>query len=305
MREGMISLIVPCHNSGKQALRAVQAIGELDRPRDCELEAIVVDDASSDDSATLLRTDLPAWARVVHTPDNLGRGAAINLGVAAAHGDRLLFLDCDCLPSTPNFLFSHWKMLDTPADVSIGDIHGVDTGFWGRYQSAAALRRVRIGETVEAFTTANIMMRLAAFNDIGGFDTRYRRYGFEDRDLLLRLRDKGSRLYHNPDAPVVHAAHLDLSTICHKMRECGACTAPLFRAKHPDAYSKLGYAAADAQLHPWLHVIGRILGPLVFTSTNKIERWLQQEFWPYPLRAAVARSAIAIAYLDGTRTVAD
>lgn len=301
----MISLIIPCHNGGEQALRAVEAIGEAERPADCTLEAIVVDDASTDGSAELLRAALPPWAQVAETPNNVGRGAAINLGATIARGDQLLLLDCDCLPEASNFLIKHLEVLSALADASIGDVHGVTSGFWGRYQSAAAMRRARSGRygdlPVETLTTANIMLHATVFNAVGGFDTAYRQYGFEDRDLLLRLRKNGAQLRHNSSAAVVHAASMDLPTICRKMLECGSYTAPLFRTKHPAAYRKLGYAAIDAQLHPILRIIGHILGSPVIALADKIDRHLQSAFWPYRLRAAVARAVTAIAYLEGTR----
>jgi GT2 family glycosyltransferase len=247
---------------------------------------------------------LPHWARLLRAPANLGRGGAINLGAAEARGEMLLLLDCDCLPARPDFLVAHHAALLAGADASIGDIAGDAEGFWGRYQSIAAARRAeaaRTGGVIHAMTTANIMLRAEVFRAVGGFDTRYRHYGFEDRDLLLRLQRAGSRLAHNPGAAVDHAANLDLPGISRKMQACGRHSAPLFRADHSDAYRSLGYAAIDANLHP---IRGALLAPfarLLLMRIDAIEALLRRDGLPFGMRSALARMATALAYLEGTR----
>jgi GT2 family glycosyltransferase len=267
------------------------------------LEAIVVDDASSDGSADLLEAHLPDWARVVRARHNLGRAGARNLGVANARGGLLLLLDCDCLPAHPDFLLQHHRALSAGADASVGDIAGDTRGFWGRYQSSAAKRRASDG--AHAMTTANIMLGTDLFRAAGGFDSRYRHYGFEDRDLLLRLQHSGARLQHNPYAVASHAANLDLSNLARKMQACGRYSAPLFRADHPRAYRSLGYAAVDANLHPLRGALLAPLARLLLSRTSNIEALLQRDGLPFGMRSALARLATALAYLDGTRHMPD
>jgi GT2 family glycosyltransferase len=300
----LISLVIPCFNGGAEALAAVSAVGRLPLPDGHALEAIVVDDASTDDSAALLARQLPDWARLVRAPTNLGRGGAINLGVASAGGDLLLLLDCDCTPARPDYLLAHIELLARGADASIGDIVGHAGGFWGRYQSAAGKRRAaaaRDGGMLHSMTTANILLRMPAFRAVGGFDARYRHYGFEDRDLLLRLQQAGARLAHNANAAVDHAANLDFPGISRKMQACGRHSAPLFRGDHPEAYRALGYAAIDAALHPWR---GALLGPLARYAVGRadsVEGLLRRAWLPFPVRSRLARAATALAYLQGTR----
>jgi GT2 family glycosyltransferase len=308
MTAPLISLVVPCHNDGEGAQSVVAAIGRLDRPPAHALEAIVVDDASSDGSADLLEAHLPDWARLVRAHHNLGRASARNLGVANARGELLLLLDCDCLPARPDFLLQHHRALSAGADASVGDIAGDTRGFWGRYQSSAAKRRAdsaHSGDSAHAMTTANMMLRTAVFRAVGGFDSRYRHYGFEDRDLLLRLQRSGMRLQHNPHAMASHAANLDLAGIAGKMQACGRFSAPLFRADHPQAYRSLGYAAVDASLHPLRGALLAPLARLVLSRTSSIESLLQRDGLPFGMRSALARLTTALAYLDGTRHLPD
>jgi GT2 family glycosyltransferase len=300
----LISLVIPCFNGGAEALAAVSAVGRLPLPDGHGLEAIVVDDASTDDSAALLARQLPGWARLVRAPTNLGRGGAINLGAASATGGLLLVLDCDCMPARSDFLLAHVELLAGGVDASIGDIVGHADGFWGRYQSAAGKRRAaaaRDGAMLHSMTTANILLRMPAFRAVGGFDARYRHYGFEDRDLLLRLQQGGVRLAHNANAPVDHAANLDFPGISRKMQACGRHSAPLCRGDHPEAYRALGYAAIDATLHPWRAALLAPLARLVVARAHDIETMLQQAWLPFPVRSGLARAATALAYLQGSR----
>jgi GT2 family glycosyltransferase len=304
---GVISAVLPCFNVGDHALAAATALAALPRPAGSALEIIVVDDASTDDSAARLDGALAAPARLLRAPRNLGRGGAINLGAAAARGEALLILDADCLPASDALLLAHAAALEQGADASVGGIDNDAPGFWGRYQAQAAARRAREAARsgdATGMTTANTMVRMDAFRGAGGFDPRYRHYGFEDRDLLLRLRRAGARLRFNEAARVRHEGALELPGIARKLRACGRHSAPLFRAQHPDAYRRLGYAAVDALLHP---VRGALLAPLaalLLPRVEAVERLLQREALPFALRAGLARLVTALAYGAGTREAA-
>lgn len=57
-----------------------------------DLEILVVDDGSTDDTAARSRT---AEATVVEQPRNMGKGAAVRAGVLAAEGRSIIFTDAD------------------------------------------------------------------------------------------------------------------------------------------------------------------------------------------------------------------
>lgn len=88
-----ISLIVPCYN---HAVTLVRAVASGLRQSFLQ-EIVVVDDGSTDDSAAVAR-ELGCGdprIRLIATPHNLGPGSARNVGVAAARGDYICFLDAD------------------------------------------------------------------------------------------------------------------------------------------------------------------------------------------------------------------
>jgi len=84
----MISVIIPAKNESSTISGIVQGVFELE----LNLEVIVVDDGSTDETAQLA-TD--KGARVVTNIYSKGNGAAIKAGVRAAKGDLFVFMDAD------------------------------------------------------------------------------------------------------------------------------------------------------------------------------------------------------------------
>lgn len=94
-RPPKVSVVIPAYNAG--ALLDV-AIGSVARQTLRDLEVIVVDDASNDDTADRARALLEQHGlrhTVVRQEVNAGPSAARNRGVALASGEYVAFLDAD------------------------------------------------------------------------------------------------------------------------------------------------------------------------------------------------------------------
>lgn len=93
-----ISIIIPAHNEGGRLPSTLRELFEyLDR---CEAaaEVVVVDDASSDATGSLVRAAIltEPRLRLVENPAPHGKGAAVRAGLLAARGSRMhLFMDAD------------------------------------------------------------------------------------------------------------------------------------------------------------------------------------------------------------------
>ena len=92
-----LSVIIPCFNERGRlptTLSATVAYLEREHPR---FEIIVVDDGSSDGTATWAGEQANADGRIrtVSYPDNRGKGYAVKAGMDAARGDYVLFMDAD------------------------------------------------------------------------------------------------------------------------------------------------------------------------------------------------------------------
>jgi len=90
----LVSVIIPAHNGGRTLRRAIEsALHQTVQ----DIEVIVVDDASTDNTVNvaqeLIRSD--ARVRLIQNTNNRGAQTARNIGARAANGDWLTFFDSD------------------------------------------------------------------------------------------------------------------------------------------------------------------------------------------------------------------
>ena len=115
-----VSIVVPAHNEGPVIEAALESIMRLDYE---EFEAIVVDDGSTDDTyrvaERIARTYGPERVSVIRQA-NAGKAAALNRGIAAAHGELVLCMDADSRlePQTVRQMVRHF------ADWRVGAVAG-------------------------------------------------------------------------------------------------------------------------------------------------------------------------------------
>lgn len=196
------TVIIPAFNSAATLARAIDSVlaqaGEAP-------EIVVVDDASTDDTAAVLAA-YAARIRVVRQPTNQGVAAARNLGASVARGRWLAFLDADDV-FYPHRLASHtvWLQDDPGLDFLTGDYHYTDEALQitGTSMAASAVGRAVMaradaqGRAVleapdfEAFVarhfgdTHTLSVPRETFLALGGYPRGFR--VCEDVHLLTRL----------------------------------------------------------------------------------------------------------------------
>ena len=194
-------------------------------------EVVVVDNASRDGSAELVRRDWPA-ARLLVNPENRGFARAVNQGAAGAAGRHLLLLNPDAeigaeaLDRCVAFLDAHpdvgvvgarvenpdgtlqracRRSVPTPL-VSLFRLGGLRRLF-PRHPAARAynLDDADPARTldVDAVSGSFLMARREAWERAGGLDERYFLYA-EDIDFCLAVKAAGYRVVYYPEAVVVH-----------------------------------------------------------------------------------------------------
>ena len=92
-----VSVIVPVYNARDYIIPCVESL--VNQTLD-DIELIFVDDHGTDDSIAAVRQFLEGYGgrkqvRFVETPVNSGPGVARNVGIEAATGEYLAFVDCD------------------------------------------------------------------------------------------------------------------------------------------------------------------------------------------------------------------
>jgi glycosyltransferase involved in cell wall biosynthesis len=241
-----------------------------------EIEAIVVDNGSSDDTGAVAARH-GATVLFVAQPN---RALARNAGIAAATGEIVQFIDDDVvLP--PYFIAAHARAHDAAIfpRVVTGPIINVPS---------AAVRPVPtfLNGSNAYFCTCNVSVPRNALNAVGGFDPAFDRYGWEDTELGARLRAFDVRrtfvweayLWHikPPEAETLDAA---LEKTIEKAR-----MAAKFVRKDPSSRAKLATGAytfnrVRAQLfapraaQPWLAGIAtsaRVPAPLARVARDLV-----------------------------------
>jgi glycosyltransferase involved in cell wall biosynthesis len=90
----LISIIIPTYNCSKWLRRAIESVLTQGLQN---LEVIVIDDASTDETQYLLKTDYEndPTVHIIRNDENMGVGASLNKGFDAAKGKYVFFLNAD------------------------------------------------------------------------------------------------------------------------------------------------------------------------------------------------------------------
>jgi GT2 family glycosyltransferase len=209
-----LSIVIVAWNSREELGAGLPAVLRELGPGD---ELVVVDNASSDDSAALVR-ELAPQAKLVALPENVGFAAGANHGAEAASGELLVFLNPDATPQ-PGFGeairaplgdargWAAWMALVTAERGTVVNTKGGVLHFTGIAWAGGAGEQLGGREPVAAevpfLSGACLAVPRATWLRIGGFCQRYFLY-HEDVDVSLRLRLEGGRLGIEPAAVVDH-----------------------------------------------------------------------------------------------------
>lgn len=222
-----ISAVVPSYNSG-EALRLCllslthQRLGAQD-----DLEVVVVDDGSSDDTRAVVEGFTSALnLTYVFKPrtEASGRSAARNTGIGRAAGELIMMIDADHV-FPPDFIAEHVRYHEIRPDLvvlgprgvlgeGIVDVDRLEREFSFSYlppivstEDSRAPLLARLSENFNNLATGwhhtftcNVSVRRAHLLAVGGFDEKFTGWGLEDSELGYRLRRRGLAFAFNPKA---------------------------------------------------------------------------------------------------------
>ena len=181
---------------------------------------IVVDNGSSDGSYEQLQERYSSDEILLCRNEKNGCSSGRNLGVSYVDTEYIMYLDSDQWIAHKYWLKPYEQIMDIYKE--FGCI-GWSAGFF--YPSGGAgntseklphyglLPNVLCSSNVGYVGTGGMLMRLADFGEVGGFDTNYDPTGYEDTDLALKIRNLGKEIYYCRYLGVIHLPHQTTSDI--------------------------------------------------------------------------------------------
>lgn len=254
-----VSVVLPTYNRAHTLLRAITSVLSQDYR---EIELIVVDDGSTDDTASLLGGIADPRLRLIRHEQNRGVAAATNTGIRAARGNLIAFQDSD-----DEWLYgklSRQMAAFSAAGENCVGVYCVKIVYGRDPDFSRGIRRIACvpgpGETVvqgdlrEVLWRRNLVSpqtalcaREAALR-LGGFDEKLRTD--QDWDFFTRLCEMGTLAF--VDTPLVNTylqpdsistdsrrSHYSQFVITNKMKRRGVPRTVL--AEH---WSRLGFSFA-------------------------------------------------------------
>jgi N-acetylglucosaminyl-diphospho-decaprenol L-rhamnosyltransferase len=224
-----LSIVIVNYNTKSYTAQCLDSIYQ-DPPRS-KFETILVDNASSDDSAEWLKSRYPQ-VLLVKSERNNGIAGGNNLGIRASRGRYVLLLNNDTLVKpgaldlTVQFLEAH------PEAAGVGgNLINADGSFQSGYISFPTLGQLflittKLGQLLHSFypshprgdtikevdwmSTAFMTFRRDALLQAGLVDEQYFIYS-DESDLQLRLKNAGWKIYYLPDLETIHFGSKSLS----------------------------------------------------------------------------------------------
>lgn len=207
------SIVINTLNRAAYLDDAIAGVLQLDYPK---FELVVVNGPSTDDTAQVLER----WADKIKIGncDVANLSVSRNVGIAAAAGDVVAFIDDDAVPH-PDWLR---RLAQRFADPKVGAVGGFTVDNSGvRWQVRKTIcDRFGTAYSVSDFFDetplnfpgspfypsllgTNSSFRRSALCEIGGFDHTFA-YMLDETDVCLRLVDAGWQVIYEPDALVFH-----------------------------------------------------------------------------------------------------
>lgn len=253
-----ISVVIPTYQRRELVLQALLALNTQTLAAQ-RFEVIVAIDGSFDGTHALLSALHPTYRLHILWQENRGRAAACNLGVKNARGDIIVLLDDDMQPS-PQFLEAH---LGAHVGSARRGVIGAAPVRITAHDSAAAryvarkfnqhlekLAQPNYAMVLRDFYSGNFSIHRDVLLSIGLFNESFTRYGNEDLELSLRLRQAETEIRYCAKAIAFQHYPKNFAGLARDTLAKGQ-TAVQFAHMHPEAVHELKLPKAAAGWSVW------------------------------------------------------
>lgn len=228
-----VSVIIVNYYCAQMTIDCIRSVFE--KTRTASFEVIVVDNASGDGSAELLRQTFGNLIQVVESEENLGFGKANNLGARHASGEYLFLLNPDTiLLSDAIGILRDYLRQHPQVGVAGGNLYAPDmtpapsfclafddlqrerrNAGWAYLIGSKVRTKLGIRGKMKEFNFsdrekqvayifgADMMLPKRLFDEVGGFDPAFFMYG-EEEELTWRITQRGYRVMSVPQARIIH-----------------------------------------------------------------------------------------------------
>jgi dolichyl-phosphate beta-glucosyltransferase len=187
---------VPAFNEAERIGNSLKKIDDFMQSSSLTYELIVVDDGSSDDTASIVQKSNVKGLRFIQNPQNQGKGFTVRNGVLAASGNYVLFTDADLSAPIEELLKLLNIAMTEDADVVIGS-RAIDRRYIEKHQSPfREIGGIAFNLMVRSFLGLNLHDTQCGFKLFNGKKARriFERlttagFGFDPELLFLAKRD--------------------------------------------------------------------------------------------------------------------
>jgi GT2 family glycosyltransferase len=231
-----ISVVVCSYNGESTIAECCDRLQRLDYP---DFEVIVVDDGSTDRTSAIANKD---GFKMIRTP-NMGLAAARNLGLEAATGEIVAYIDDDAYPDRDWLKYLALTFLTTDCAGAGGpNIPPPDDGKIADCVANAPGGPIHVlvsDKEAEHIPGCNMAFRKECLEAIGGFDPQFTAAG-DDVDVCWRIQDRGWWLAFSASAMVWHHRRNSIRSYWRQQKGYGKAEALLER-KWPEKYNAVGH----------------------------------------------------------------
>lgn len=212
-----VSIVIPTRNRARSLKRLLDSIEVADRPGALEVEVLVVNNGSTDQTREMLSAEASRqrnYGLAIMEETRPGKARALNLGLTEARGDLLMVLDDDVWIDE-KCLCEHVKAHNRSVFAAVQGRILADKDPQGRSVSPEGLWEYNIPVTgygddmkeARGLTGTNMSFTREVFERVGLFDVRLGpgAAGFsEDTEYSIRIRKAGFRIGYTPYAIAWH-----------------------------------------------------------------------------------------------------
>ncbi len=219
------SIIILNWNTRDMLARCLESIAQTVGALNAEI--IVVDNASTDGSQAMLRSQFP-YVRLIQNDENVGFAKANNQAMAICQGRYALLLNSDTLlldgalramldlaEAQPragivgaqllnpdgSFQASYTRFPNLRQEFLI--LSGLGRQLYGRWYPSYGPEEDKGSQVADYVQGACLLVRRQAFEEVGGLDECYFMYA-EEVDWCFTMREMGWQVWYQPAAKVIH-----------------------------------------------------------------------------------------------------